>query len=335
MWHFSLEKIITLLLSRTAFFELEQIYSNYCWTMCHSASFISTLSESLCNPRIFGTTNRATVAIVLRDSPSSVNRVVVEGKGGNLPQVLLIQRAPNKNDPWSAHIAFPGGWRDEADESDLDTACREAHEELGLDLKDSKTYTLLGRLNDRQFKHLRTKKCATLSAFVFYLCPKAPRISFSLQTTEVASAFWVSLAYLHAAAPTVCTHFVSRTPTLRPMHPLSLSRLSRAIRSILGLDTLAMPAVDVLTVVDDIVTSPNMSPPPAFLWGLTLSCIGDLVASLGFRRVDWPPVLPSIPLLRFFAYIVAELYWFISLSFTHFRRSIRRAKTYVQTHRPN
>lgn len=48
-------------------------------------------------------------------------------------EVLLIRRAERAGDPWSGHIALPGG-RCEAGESWLRTAQRETQEEIGLDL---------------------------------------------------------------------------------------------------------------------------------------------------------------------------------------------------------
>lgn len=64
----------------------------------------------------------AAVAAVLRD-----------GAGG--PEVLLIQRADNPRDPWSGHMALPGGRRDRSDVDLFETAVREAREEIGLDLR--------------------------------------------------------------------------------------------------------------------------------------------------------------------------------------------------------
>jgi 8-oxo-dGTP pyrophosphatase MutT (NUDIX family) len=50
-------------------------------------------------------------------------------------QVLLIRRAEREGDPWSGHIAFPGGKRDASDASLFVTAIRETLEEVGLDLE--------------------------------------------------------------------------------------------------------------------------------------------------------------------------------------------------------
>lgn len=50
-------------------------------------------------------------------------------------QVLLIRRAEREGDPWSGHMAFPGGKREPSDTDLLATAIRETREEVGLDLE--------------------------------------------------------------------------------------------------------------------------------------------------------------------------------------------------------
>jgi 8-oxo-dGTP pyrophosphatase MutT (NUDIX family) len=49
-------------------------------------------------------------------------------------ELLLIRRAELRGDPWSGHVALPGGRRDPGDASLLDTACREVEEEVGVPL---------------------------------------------------------------------------------------------------------------------------------------------------------------------------------------------------------
>lgn len=50
------------------------------------------------------------------------------------PRYLILQRARHPDDPWSGHLAFPGGRREEQDRHLLDTCVRETREECGLDL---------------------------------------------------------------------------------------------------------------------------------------------------------------------------------------------------------
>ena len=65
----------------------------------------------------------AAVAILLRLGPSRE------------PEVFFIQRAEYEGDPWSGHIAFPGGRAEPDDESLMHTAMRETYEETGFDLE--------------------------------------------------------------------------------------------------------------------------------------------------------------------------------------------------------
>ncbi len=58
-------------------------------------------------------------------------------------ELLLIKRASHPSDPWSGHIALPGGRRDAADVDLLGTAIRETREETGVLLDRTR---LLGRL---------------------------------------------------------------------------------------------------------------------------------------------------------------------------------------------
>ena len=50
------------------------------------------------------------------------------------PQLLLIRRAEHPHDPWSGHIALPGGRVEPDDDGPLAAAVRETREEIGLQL---------------------------------------------------------------------------------------------------------------------------------------------------------------------------------------------------------
>lgn len=71
--------------------------------------------------------------------------LVLLERDGSL-DALLIERAQREGDPWSGHIAMPGGKVEASDVSLHATAERETFEEVGLDLKGASER--MGRLSD-------------------------------------------------------------------------------------------------------------------------------------------------------------------------------------------
>lgn len=61
-------------------------------------------------------------------------------------ELLFIRRARKEGDPWSGHMAFPGGRVEPGDPSALDAARRETLEEVRVDLEQSGS--LVGQLDD-------------------------------------------------------------------------------------------------------------------------------------------------------------------------------------------
>jgi 8-oxo-dGTP pyrophosphatase MutT (NUDIX family) len=61
-------------------------------------------------------------------------------------ELLVIRRAERPSDPWSGHMALPGGRAEPEDGSLSRTAVRETREEVGLDLDECGE--LLGELDD-------------------------------------------------------------------------------------------------------------------------------------------------------------------------------------------
>lgn len=120
---------------------------------------------------------RAAVAMILRAAPA-----------GGL-ETLFIQRAHHPLDPWSGHMAFPGGHQDPGDPSLEAAVRRETLEEIGLSLSEN---ALLGRLHDISGGRLRPIEMS-VSPFVYGLEGPA---DLRLNREEVADAVWVPLSYL-------------------------------------------------------------------------------------------------------------------------------------------
>jgi 8-oxo-dGTP pyrophosphatase MutT (NUDIX family) len=75
---------------------------------------------------------------------AAVAAVVRQARDG--VEMLFIHRAEDPKDPWSGHMAFPGGRVEERDADSLAAAMRETREEVDLDLEEYGVF--LGRLSD-------------------------------------------------------------------------------------------------------------------------------------------------------------------------------------------
>lgn len=115
----------------------------------------------------------AAVALIVAPSPDAV---------------LLIQRARRPGDPWSGHMALPGGRRDPEDDDLLATALRETQEEVGVSLSRE---ALVGALADVV---PRTPTLPPVAVRPFVLA--VPRRPTLILNPEVAAAAWVNLADL-------------------------------------------------------------------------------------------------------------------------------------------
>ena len=109
-------------------------------------------------------------------------------------EVLLIKRAKREGDPWSGHMALPGGRRDPGDASLLDTAVRETIEEVGLDLRELGVH--LGRLEVVRPASPNLPRM-TITPHVFGVPAQTPGEVIS---DEVDAVHWVSLDRLRDPA---------------------------------------------------------------------------------------------------------------------------------------
>lgn len=103
------------------------------------------------------------------------------------PELLLIRRSEFEGDPWSGHMAFPGGRMDPTDPSLLHTALRETREETALPLDE--VGSPLGRL---ELVAPRTPHLPPLTVipFVFAVPEATPA---RVASSELAEALWVPL----------------------------------------------------------------------------------------------------------------------------------------------
>ena len=122
---------------------------------------------------------QAAVAVVMRFAPDA--------------QVLLIRRSEHAGDPWSGHMAFPGGRRETEDRTLLHTAVRETREEVGIDL--DATSQLAGQLDEVEAIARGRRVDLVIVPFVFILqsAEVEPTVS-----DEVDEALWAELEPLAA-----------------------------------------------------------------------------------------------------------------------------------------
>lgn len=105
------------------------------------------------------------------------------------PELLFIKRADAVGDPWSGHMAFPGGRHEPGDQSLLETAVRETWEETAIDI--TRAGQLLGRLDDLAPRSPMLPRIV-IRPFVAIVQPEVQIVA----SDEVAAHFWVPLRQL-------------------------------------------------------------------------------------------------------------------------------------------
>lgn len=123
----------------------------------------------------------------IRESDRVQAAVSLVLRGSEELEMLLIKRARSERDPWSGHMALPGGRRDEADGALVDTAVRETREETGLDL--ARDGARLGALDTVAPSSLRLPRL-TIYPFVFGVLHDA---TAHVASREVERVLWVPL----------------------------------------------------------------------------------------------------------------------------------------------
>jgi 8-oxo-dGTP pyrophosphatase MutT (NUDIX family) len=124
---------------------------------------------------------RAAVAAVLRPVATGM-------------ELLFIHRAEDSRDPWSGHMAFPGGRVDPGDRDSLAAAIREAREEVRLDLEADGEY--LGQLDDVRAIGRGRPMSLVIRPFVFAIAGDPDLVP----NHEVAEVVWVPIEFLADAS---------------------------------------------------------------------------------------------------------------------------------------
>jgi 8-oxo-dGTP pyrophosphatase MutT (NUDIX family) len=125
---------------------------------------------------VWGKTRHASVGILIAGTKQN-------------PSICFIRRAKWEGDPWSEHIAFPGGSR-AADEDALQTLRRELKEEIGWVVEDRQRPVRLPQLRIRLAGR---ERLLLLDAFVYRVEGAPPALRCG---PEVESAFWIPVAEL-------------------------------------------------------------------------------------------------------------------------------------------
>lgn len=123
---------------------------------------------------------RAAVALLVR---------LDETREPAAPQLLMIKRATFEGDPWSGHVALPGGRREPADPTLERTVIRETWEETAIDL--DRDGRLLGCLDELE------PRTPVLPPII--ITPFVGLVRFDVDivaSPEVAEWFWVDVAAL-------------------------------------------------------------------------------------------------------------------------------------------
>ena len=102
----------------------------------------------------------------------------------------LIRRAEREGDPWSGHMALPGGRAQPRDQHPQGVAERETREEVGIQLEPRHRISAL----DEMPVHLGLVDTGiVLTPIVYHIGPQHPPFALN---GEVAAAYWVPIEHL-------------------------------------------------------------------------------------------------------------------------------------------
>ncbi|MBF0196878.1 MAG: NUDIX domain-containing protein [Planctomycetes bacterium] len=107
-------------------------------------------------------------------------------------EILILKRAEHPNDPWSGHLALPGGRYEEEDQDLCATSIRETYEECGLTLKREECISEMGIFFAG---HYIRKNPIPVMVYAFEI--PSSRVDLKLDPKEVAASYWVKESSLN------------------------------------------------------------------------------------------------------------------------------------------
>ena len=135
-------------------------------------------------------------------SQRSSNEIIREGdfvhasvmmilkESGQNYSMLFIKRPESEKDPFSGHMAFPGGRMEKGDSSKLETAIRETYEEVGINITQSAR--IIGALHDVNPNNPRARNYVVTP----YLSVLNEEVTIIPEAKEVETTVWVPMYHL-------------------------------------------------------------------------------------------------------------------------------------------
>lgn len=99
-------------------------------------------------------------------------------------EILLVRRSESEDDPWSGHMALPGGRRSDDDDSTLHTAIRETEEETGVVLQAEHALGQLAPVSPQ------TQRVATLRVTP-YVFGVSAEVEAHVASVEIDHVLWI------------------------------------------------------------------------------------------------------------------------------------------------
>lgn len=121
-------------------------------------------------------------ALNITDSADAAVAMLLK-EDNKILQIFLVKRSPLQADPWSGHMAFPGGRRNPSDTNLKDTVMRETLEETRINLEKCRLLGTLSPINSEFISGIR------VLPFIF-VCEESQEIELNY---ELSSYYWIPL----------------------------------------------------------------------------------------------------------------------------------------------